>query len=140
MFKKTALTLLASLGLLTANMTPAMAERFEDYTTFTPSQCGINLDGEIFECDEVIIGLLANGTSNIKVCFSDGCLILIVSRSQLVNMANSRDFYVQEIALQERSSITDQWDVDMICDMTTYNGMACAGKIENRIPIAIYFR
>lgn len=138
MFKKTATALLASVAAFFPNMTPASADTFTDYITLTPSICDIKVNRDVYQCDDIIMGALDDGTGNIKLCDYRHCVILIIHYSQWNKIANGRDFMVEEMAFQEGSSITDSVYIDMLCGFSRSDGLGCLGKLRNGLPITIY--
>lgn len=138
MFKQTVATVLTSVGFLSLNISPSMAQTYDSYTTISPSVCQIRLEGQTYNCNDIVMGAFRNGSSNIKLCDIRHCLILILSRGQLERVAQGKSFLVSEVAFQEGSSIVDSWAANMQCNFTQSQSIGCIGKLENRLPIAIY--
>jgi hypothetical protein len=92
-----------------------------------------------FTCNYAVMGAFNDATANIKLCSDDVCVILIVSPSQLSNIANARNFRVRQIAVQEGSSIIGRWNTSMGCGFNA-TGMGCVGRSSNGVEIAVYMK
>ncbi len=140
MLKKITASVLTSVGLLTLNANPSLAENtvnFTNHQTLYPSTCAVVIEGEKYECDYAVMGAFDDASANIKLCSEDACIILMLSPYQLTNIANGEEFRVRQIALQKGNSIIAQWDVSMRCDSNA-TGMGCVGESDNGGEIAVY--
>lgn len=140
MLKRVAASLVASVGLLGLNATATLAQPaigFKHHETFYPSTCNIGINGKTFTCEYAVIGAFNNGTANFKLCDGNQCLILILTRAQLANLANGRNFAVNQIAWQSGNRITQQWNSSMQCG-TRSQAVGCAGRLTNGSRVAVY--
>ncbi|NJO62093.1 MAG: hypothetical protein HC836_28835 [Richelia sp. RM2_1_2] len=140
MLKKITASLLTSVGLLTLNANPSLAERtigFTAHQTLYPSTCAVLIEGERYECDYAVMGAFDDASANIKLCSEDACIILMLSPYQLVNIASGEEFRVRQIALQKGNSIIAQWNVSMYCGFNA-TGMGCIGESDDGGEIAVY--
>ena len=142
MLKQIAAFALTSVSLLSLNVNTALASRAQAYSyrkTFYPSNCSVFLRGEKFNCNYLVIGAFNNGTGNIKLCSKSGCLILMLSRNQLKNAANSRNFYIRQLYWQRGGYIKSQWDTYMRCNLRN-SEMSCIGEFKNGSSISMYVK
>ncbi|BAY42118.1 hypothetical protein NIES2111_65140 (plasmid) [Nostoc sp. NIES-2111] len=140
MLKNMVASVLAAAGLLSLNSSPTLARPSVDFRyhqTYYPSTCTIGINGEKFTCDYTVLGAFNNGSANIKLCSRRYCLILILTRTQLINVADGEDFSVRRIALQRGNTITDEWKGYMECGFNS-QAMGCVGKLTNGSNVAIY--
>ncbi len=71
--------MLTSVGLLTLNANPSLAENtvnFTNHQTLYPSTCAVVIEGERHECDYAVMGAFDDASTNIKLCSEDACMIL----------------------------------------------------------------
>lgn len=142
MMKRIIASLLTSIGLLSLNAQTTLAERaiyYRYYRTFYPSVCKIAIADDKLTCNYVVIGAFDNRSVNMKLCSGRYCFILILPFSQLENVANYRDFYVDSVALQKGDFIIRRSDTSMRCGYTS-NAIQCLGELENGDDVAIYVR
>lgn len=140
MLKKIVASLLTSVGLLSLNANPTLAKpavNFAARETIYPSTCTIAIEGEKYTCDYTVMGAFNDASANIKLCSRRYCLILILSPTQLANLADGEDFHVRQIAWQRGHSIGDYLNVSMRCGFQS-DAMGCIGEFENGSAIAIY--
>lgn len=140
MLKKITASVLTSVGLLTLNANPTLAENtvnFTNHQTLYPSTCAVVIEGERYECDYAVMGAFDDASANIKLCSEDACIILMLSPYQLANIASGEEFRVRQIALQEGNSVIARWNTSMRCDFTA-TGMGCVGESESGGEIAVY--
>ncbi|WP_414575967.1 hypothetical protein [Anabaena sp. CCY 9402-a] len=140
MLKKMVASLLTSVGILSLNANSALAERpvdFRYYKTLYPSSCNIAIAGERYRCDYTVVGAFNDASANIKLCSTRDCLILILTPTQLANVADGNYFYIRQMAWQTGNSITRQWNVSLTCSSSA-DSMGCIGEVENGSAIAIY--
>lgn len=141
MLKNIVASLVTSVGLLSLNVSPTLArpaQSFRYHKTFYPTSCNILVNGEKYTCDYAVMGAFNDATANIKLCSTSYCFILILSPTQLANVADGQDFYVRQIAIQKGSRILDQWGASLRCGFSSSNGIGCLGSLENNSQIAIY--
>jgi hypothetical protein len=142
MLKQIAAFALTSVSLLSLNVNTALANRAQAYSyrkTFYPSNCSVFLKGEKFDCNYLVLGAFNNGTGNIKLCSKADCLILMLSRNQLQNAGNGRNFYVGEMSWQRGNYIKAQLDTSMRCNLRN-NEMSCIGEFQNGSSISMYVK
>jgi hypothetical protein len=140
MLKRVVASLVTSVGLLGMNASAALARPaigFRHHETFYPSTCDIGINGQTFTCEYAVIGAFNNGSANFKLCSSRDCLILILTRAQLANLANGRNFSVRQIAWQSGNRITRQWNASMECGSRS-QAVGCTGRLTNGSRVAIY--
>ncbi|MEH1931673.1 hypothetical protein [Nostoc sp.] len=140
MLKKIVASLLTSVGLLSLNANPTLAipaVNFAARETIYPSTCTIAIEGEKYTCDYTVMGAFNDASANIKLCSTRYCLILILSPTQLANLADGEDFHVRQITWQRGNSIGDYLNVSMRCGFKS-DAMGCIGEFENGSAIAIY--
>ncbi|NMG06692.1 hypothetical protein [Brasilonema sp. UFV-L1] len=140
MLKRMVASVLTSVGLLSLNANPTLArpaDYFAAHKTYYPSTCTIAFNGEKYTCDYTVVGAFNNATANLKLCSRRYCFILILSPTQLANVADGEGFYVRKIALQRGSRIINQWNVSMQCGFRS-QAMGCLGEFRNGSAIAIY--
>lgn len=140
MLKRVATSLVASVALLGLNATATFAKPavgFKSHETFYPSTCNIGINGKTFTCEYAVIGAFNNGSANFKLCDGSECLILILTRAQLANLANGRNFAVNQVAWQTGNRITQQWRSSMQCGSQS-QAVGCRGQLTNGSRIAIY--
>lgn len=140
MLKRMVASLLTSVGLLSLNANPTLARpavNYKYHQTVYPSTCTIAFNGEKYTCDYTVVGAFNNASANLKLCSRRYCFILILSPTQLANLADGEGFYVRQIAMQSGSRIVDQWNVSMQCGFRS-QAMGCLGEFENGSAIAIY--
>ncbi|HLP92043.1 MAG TPA: hypothetical protein VK184_26065 [Nostocaceae cyanobacterium] len=141
MIKKIFASLLAGASVLSFSSLPALArpaDKFTVHRSYSPSECNILVSGENFNCDEVIFGGFRSGEVNIKFCSQQYCLIMIVDADEVPKIARGRDFYVSSVALQEGSSITNQWNASIDCGFSRSNGLGCLGTLRNGTRLVVY--
>ncbi|MDZ8091573.1 MAG: hypothetical protein RMZ42_06495 [Nostoc sp. DedQUE05] len=140
MLKRMVASLLASVGLLSLNAPATLAKpavNFAAHETFYPSSCTIAIKGEKYGCDYTVMGAFSDASANLKLCSKRYCLILMLSPTQVANVADGEDFYVRQMAWQRGSTVSEQWDVSMQCGFKS-DAMGCIGELENGSAIAIY--
>jgi hypothetical protein len=140
MLKKIVASLLTSVGLLSLNANPTLAKpavNFAARETIYPSTCTIAIEGKKYTCDYTVMGAFNDGSANIKLCSRRYCFILILSPTQLANLADGEYFHVRQIAWQRGNSISDYLNVSMRCGFKS-DAMRCRGEFENGSAIAIY--
>ncbi|UKO98744.1 hypothetical protein [Nostoc sp. UHCC 0870] len=140
MLKRVVASLATSVGLLSLNVNAALAKPAVDFTyhkSFYPSSCNITINRELFSCNYGVIGAFNNGTGNLKLCTTTYCLILILNRTQLQNIANGNAFYINQIALQQGNRITNEWNMSMKCAINA-DALGCLGNLRNGSRVAIY--
>ncbi|MDJ0736011.1 MAG: hypothetical protein QNJ47_18435 [Nostocaceae cyanobacterium] len=140
MLKKIVASLLTSVGLFSFNPNTALAERavvYDLHKTFYPSTCSVFIGGEEYTCNYMVIGGFNDASGNIKLCSNSYCLIMMLNRSQLVSVANGRDFYVRKMSWQRGYSIDYEWNTSMKCGFRG-NKMGCLGELANGNSIGIY--
>jgi hypothetical protein len=140
MLKRMVASLLTSVGLLSLNANPTLAKAadyFAAHKTFYPSTCTIGFQGEEYTCDYTVVGAFNDATANLKLCSTSYCFILILSPTQLAQVADGKDFYVRQIAMQKGNRIVTQGNVSMHCGFRS-QAMGCLGELTNGSKIAIY--
>ncbi|MBD2777467.1 hypothetical protein [Iningainema tapete] len=141
MLKKMVATVLASVGLLSLNANPTLAERAVNYSTYRkvyPSTCSIAIEGKRSTCDYVVFGAFNDATANIKLCSSSDCFVLMLTPSQLSRISNGQNFSVYNLAWQRGSSIVRRWDTSMQCGFSRTDGIGCVGELDNGNAITVY--
>lgn len=140
MLKKVVASVLTSIGLFSLTANTALAKPADTFTygkTLYPSNCSVFIKGRNFNCNYMVMGAFRNATANIKLCSGASCLILILSRTQLMNVANGRDFYVRKMAWQTDKFIEREWYTSMRCGLRS-DEMSCMGRLASGKSIAIY--
>ena len=140
MLKRMVASVLTSVGLLSLNANATLARpavNFAANQTFYPSNCTIAIEGEKYTCDYTVMGTFNDASANLKLCSTAYCLILVLSPTQVANVADGENFYVRQMAWQRGNTVSDQWDVSMQCGFKS-DAMGCIGELENGNKVAIY--
>lgn len=140
MLKRMVASLLTSVGLLSLNANATLAtpaENFAAHETFYPSTCTIAIDGEKYGCDYTVMGAFSDASANLKLCSRRYCLILMLTPTQLANVADGENFSVRQIAWQKGSTVSEGLDVSMQCGFRL-DAMGCVGEFDDGSAIAIY--
>ena len=140
MYKRITASILTAISLITMFPRTTLAERAVNYRyhkKFYPDTCIIKLQGEKYGCDYTVIGAFDDASANFKLCSELSCLILILSPTQLANIADEEDFSVRQIAWQKGNRIAATLDVSMKCGFRR-QAMVCAGELDSGNEITIY--
>ncbi len=142
MLKQIAAFALTSVSVLSLNVSTVLAKPTQTYNyrkTLYPSNCSIFLKGSKFNCNYLVLGAFNSGTGNIKLCSKVDCLVLMLSRNQFKNAANSKNFYIWQMSWQRGNYIKAQWDTYMRCNLRN-SEMSCIGEFKNGSSISMYVK
>jgi hypothetical protein len=136
MLKKIVGSLLTSVSLLSMNVNPLLAL---PYDKIEPSVCKIVMLDKQLGCNQVILRATPSGGGNFQLCSYPYCLNLILTKAQLRNAANGRDFLVYSIELEKENSIISKMTTTTACGFGENGGLACAGTFLDDSAFLLYF-
>ncbi len=140
MLKKIVSSLVTSVGLLSLNANATLAapaDNFLYHKTLYPSSCNIVIDGEKYTCDYTVLGAFSDASANFKLCSTRYCLILMLTPTQLTNIAEGENFSVRKVTWQRGNTVGEELNVSMECGFKS-DEMGCIGLFDNGSAIAIY--